>query len=146
MSSCADSVGGDCDDMNATVFPGSASQEAFSGECMMDADGDGYGASTASAYYDVGSDCDDGDARVNPSQSGYFAEPSTGIGTYDYNCDGTLEKQWTDQGDCNSWGSSIGDCTLGTAGWDGSVPGCGQPGSYMVVGIPTLVPHGGGLV
>jgi len=99
---------------------------------MMDADGDGYGANTASAVYDPGSDCDDGDSRVNPSQSGYFSTPSYGTGTFDYNCDGSLEKQWTDYGSCDSWGSSIGDCTLGDAGWHGSVPGCGQDGAYLV--------------
>jgi len=36
-------------------------------------------------------DCDDGDANVHPGQTGWFAKASLGIGTFDYDCDGTVE-------------------------------------------------------
>ncbi len=50
-------------------------------------------------------DCDDHDLNVNPDQAGYFPYPSAGNGTYDYNCDGTLEKQTTEE-----IGASCGLC------------------------------------
>jgi hypothetical protein len=76
------------------------------GPCAVyyrDADSDGYGdpATTKVAcasgpaptgYVTNSADCDDGDARVNPAQTGYFSSPSIGKGTFDYNCDGSLEK------------------------------------------------------
>jgi hypothetical protein len=37
-------------------------------------------------------DCDDHDANVFPGQTGYFSTISKGVGTFDYNCDGTIEK------------------------------------------------------
>ena len=37
-------------------------------------------------------DCDDGDSQANPNQTGWFTSPSKSKGTFDYNCDGTVEK------------------------------------------------------
>jgi hypothetical protein len=38
-------------------------------------------------------DCDDGDPNVNINQTGYFAVPSAGKHTFDYNCSGTVENE-----------------------------------------------------
>ena len=48
----------DCDDADATVFPGNT-LDATAGECMLDADGDSYGDASAGSPYDAGTDCDD---------------------------------------------------------------------------------------
>ncbi len=85
------------------------------GACMLyyqDADGDGYGnkdgtvaAGTAKVGCSNGqppaagfvadhSDCDDGDPNAHPGQTAYFGTKSIGLAhTFDYNCDGMLEKQ-----------------------------------------------------
>ncbi len=74
-----------------------------------DSDVDGYGDKTGtltngkavagcvgdtapSGYVADNTDCDDGDGNVLPGQTAYFGSPSMGVGTFDYNCDGTLEK------------------------------------------------------
>ena len=73
-----------------------------------DADGDGVGdkfgtlanggAKTACAdspppgYVDSATDCDDGDPDVRPGQNAFFDVPSQTRGTFDYDCDGTLDK------------------------------------------------------
>ncbi len=80
------------------------------GACQIfyqDADGDGYGnksgtisAGTAKAgcagappkgFVEDNTDCDDGDINVHPGQTGWFGTRSLGIGTFDYDCDGTQE-------------------------------------------------------
>ena len=76
----------------------------------QDADGDGYGnkngttaAGTAmpgcvgsppAGFVADNSDCDDGDASVHPGQTGWFTTASKGIGTFDYDCDGTVVKEF----------------------------------------------------
>ena len=73
-----------------------------------DSDVDGYGdrtgsltAGTAKAgcagtpptgFVADNSDCDDKDANVHPGQTGYFGTVSKGTGTFDYDCDGTLDQ------------------------------------------------------
>ncbi len=76
----------------------------------QDADGDGYGnkngttaAGTAmpgcvgsppAGFVADNTDCDDGDASVHPGQTGWFTAASKGIGTFDYDCDGTAVKEF----------------------------------------------------
>ena len=58
-SSGGDIVSGtDCNDSDADLYPG-AVQEASATECMIDADGDGYGDKSPGSGYDAGTDCDD---------------------------------------------------------------------------------------
>ncbi|HLK91875.1 MAG TPA: hypothetical protein VKZ18_18430 [Polyangia bacterium] len=73
-----------------------------------DSDVDGYGdrngtitAGTAKAgcagsppagFVADNTDCDDKDANVHPGQTAYFGTVSKGTGTFDYDCDGTIEK------------------------------------------------------
>jgi hypothetical protein len=84
------------------------------GSCQLyyrDADGDGYGdeygtvasgsaivgcsnaAAPPTGFVASNTDCDDGDANANPAQTGWFTTPSKGRGTFDYNCDGIVEKE-----------------------------------------------------
>jgi len=55
----------DCDDSDGTVYPGSVDEAAYN-ECMLDADGDGYGDAAPPFGYDPGSDCDDADGTIYP--------------------------------------------------------------------------------
>ena len=54
----------DCNDDDATVFPGSVAESADL--CLLDADGDGFGDAGASAPYDAGTDCNDTDSFTFP--------------------------------------------------------------------------------
>jgi hypothetical protein len=96
------------------------------GACRLfyrDADGDSYGdsntasavvgcsnASPPSGYVADNTDCDDKDANAHPGQTAYYGGPSLGTGTYDYNCDGKIEKQTPEYpgGSCAYCGSSGG--------------------------------------
>ena len=71
----------DCDDFDASTFPGSAENDSET-ECMTDADGDGYGSSTAASPVAAGTDCDDSNASIHPG-----ADETEGDGD-DSNCDG----------------------------------------------------------
>jgi hypothetical protein len=71
----------DCDDTDASTFPGSAENDSET-ECMTDADGDGYGSSTAASPVAAGTDCDDSNASIHPG-----ADETEGDGD-DSNCDG----------------------------------------------------------
>ena len=72
---------GDCDDGSALTFPGAAPLDSAT-DCMIDADGDGYGASSVSGSVSPGDDCDDAEASINPS-----ATEGVGDGV-DQDCDG----------------------------------------------------------
>jgi hypothetical protein len=101
------------------------------GACRLfyrDADGDSYGdsntanavvgcsnASPPSGYVADNTDCDDKDANVHPGQTVYYGVPSKGTGTYDYNCDGKIEKQTPEYpgdscGYCGSSGGTFLNC------------------------------------
>jgi hypothetical protein len=73
----------------------------------LDFDGDGYGnlpgagsvnyvgcsdVAPKPGYVPDDTDCDDHDANVHPGQTAYFSTKSAGTHTFDYDCDGTLEK------------------------------------------------------
>jgi hypothetical protein len=102
------------------------------GACRLfyrDADGDSYGdgntanavvgcdnASPPSGYVADNTDCDDRDANVHPGQTAYYGTTSLGTATYDYNCDGKLEKQTPEYpgescGYCGSSGGMFLNCT-----------------------------------
>jgi hypothetical protein len=89
------STGDDCDDADASTFPGAAYLEPtpFGGEpyCMRDLDGDGYGDGTPDHDEVVaGTDCDDEDTEVHPDAS----EVCDGVDT---DCDGGVEAAELDQ-------------------------------------------------
>ena len=72
----------DCDDSNAMAYPGAAELDSET-ECMLDADGDGYGdMNPENTAITAGTDCNDSDAATNPG-----AAETEGDGV-DSNCDG----------------------------------------------------------
>lgn len=112
-----------------------------------DVDMDTYGDDSAlmrgvtqpSGYVSRGGDCDDTDMRANPGQTRYFTTPRTG-GGWDFNCDLTTTRRITS----STLGFSdymttlttfpLMGCTmlmsLGTAGWVGTAPDCGESRQY----------------
>lgn len=83
------SAAGDCASLNCATY-------------FEDLDGDGYGsantltlcedagAAAPPGYSTVSGDCCDHDAYANPGQTAYFTTPNV-CGSWDYNCDGTIE-------------------------------------------------------
>jgi len=142
----------DCDDSLGAVNPGAPeicgdgidnncntlTNEQNAVGCQIffaDNDADGFGTAASNACYCEGqypytgtttTDCDDNSAQVFPGQTQYFNTPN-GNGNFDYNCDGNQELQYTSTGACNS---SFVSCD-GVDGWVGSVPNCGQSGSFV---------------
>lgn len=106
-----------------------------------DADGDTYGAKGGSAqcwcapghapYTGTNNtDCLDSNNQVHPGQTAFFAF-ERGDGKYDYNCDGSSEKQWTGTTTgCIASFSNL-SCDVGSSGWQGSEKACGTSGNYL---------------
>ncbi|MAA79900.1 MAG: hypothetical protein CL916_11640 [Deltaproteobacteria bacterium] len=78
----------DCDDSSALTYPGAAYLESLT-DCMLDGDGDGFGADIVSSTVDAGSDCDDTDDLIHPNAT----EVCDGI---DNDCDSLLDDADTD--------------------------------------------------
>ena len=74
----------DCDDSNEFTYPGVASNESSSTDCMTDVDGDGYGDSSPASGVTSGTDCDDAQSTVNPVAT----EVCDGL---DNDCDGDID-------------------------------------------------------
>ncbi len=76
----------DCDDTDASTYPGAAELEDDLTVCTRDADGDGWGDDTIADGETVvaGSDCDDSDAEINPDA----AEVCEDGDQVDSDCDG----------------------------------------------------------
>jgi hypothetical protein len=89
-----------------------------------DCDGDGFDGPQCG-----GDDCDDSDSRVFPGQELYFATETIG-GGFDYDCDGSEEKEHTQATRCNLL--DLGDCTTQPEGFLDPLPACGAPGEYGV--------------
>ena len=103
---------------------------------FLDGDSDGYGSSTTpgkclcskSGNYKVTdkSDCYDGNGNAHPNQGGWF-KVHRGDGSYDYDCNGSGDKHWSQV--ASSCTLSLEVCS-GTAGWSGSAPACGAGGTW----------------
>jgi uncharacterized protein (TIGR03382 family) len=72
----------DCDDSNASTYPGAAEGESTS-DCMTDNDGDGYGDDSPASGVTAGTDCDDSDAASFPGGTEAVGDE------VDADCDGT---------------------------------------------------------
>jgi hypothetical protein len=142
----------DCDDYSAAVHPGASEVcDGDDNDCdgltddadpgvtgtstlYADSDGDGYGdpststvaCSGLSGWVSNSSDCYDGNAEANPAQSGYF-EIDRGDGSYDYDCNGVNDAQYTSAGSCGGWPA----CAT-YAGWDSHVRACGVTANYII--------------
>jgi hypothetical protein len=144
-------IDGDCDDANASVSPagtetcgdgvdndcdGTADERNASGctTYYYDFDGDGYGSTagrclcTQDGYYTsrYSTDCYDSNASANPGATSWFTN-DRGDGSFDYNCDGSQAKYYSDRGSCSG---AVWVCTT-NAGWDGSVASCGSTASWI---------------
>jgi hypothetical protein len=99
-----------------------------------DSDGDGWGdpadpidagCDPPPEYIGNNKDCNDDDPDVNPAQTSFFKKPAKLSLSYDYNCDGVEEKQYTDVTDCDG---ACGD--IAVSGWANKVPDCGEKGTW----------------
>ena len=89
-----------------------------------DEDGDGHAGQSSG-----GDDCCDSDADAFPGST-HSSASTNACGSYDFNCDGVIEKRWSSRGSC--------DCNTGctacieTTGWENSsVPSCGQSADFI---------------
>ncbi len=107
-----------------------------------DGDGDGYGVSSpagqcwcdsgAGAYTaDNTNDCYDSNASAHPGASGYYTY-QRGDGSYDYNCNGSEEKESTAiSGGCSWSVITYISCEENGAGFASTVPACGSTGQWI---------------
>ena len=117
--------------------------------CYPDADGDGYATAfaTARVLCSGGScaanetsrppregeqDCDDNEPNAYPGQTAYFATPRRGLGGYDYDCDGAIQRVHPDSvlpcfGDFGDFTA----CMSNPTGLD-AIPPCGVNGDLAV--------------
>ena len=114
--------------------------------CYSDQDEDGFGNPDTDTQRDGdscptgevqnGDDCYDQNDEVYPGQTNYSTS-SRGDGSFDYNCNGTADKEYTKTysgGTCEPRGSAP-DCKWRepgnvSTGWQDSVPDCGEEATY----------------
>lgn len=106
-------------------------------EFYLDSDDDGYGADNTEeiwcpsqveeGYVTADGDCNDSLATVNP-MAGFHDSPRPNE-SYDWDCSGPEEPQYTGSGSCN--GGAVSGCTL-NEGWSDGQPACGEQANYVV--------------
>lgn len=104
-----------------------------------DRDSDGFGDASAAAIFSSSSpqgyvanatDCYDNNASAKPGQGAFF-ETNRGDGSFDYDCDGTIQQQWTElERGCFQTGNLVGHCQA-NQGWVGSVASCGEARNWL---------------
>jgi hypothetical protein len=122
-----DGIDNDCDGTNNEA--GAAGCQGY----YTDADGDTWGVGSSQCLCvpsgnrtaTRSGDCYDNNGNARPGQGGWFGG-HRGDGNFDYNCDNQQTRRWT-QG-ASSCSLTLSGCA-GTEGW-GSVPNCGDPGSW----------------
>jgi hypothetical protein len=141
----------DCNDTDPSAFPGATeSCDGADNNCdgfideegalgcswyYQDVDLDGFGstismctcAPTGDFTSILSSDCYDDSALVSPTHTSFHTS-QRGDGSYDYNCDDTEERQWTDISDTCGFFSDFG-CSAAN-GWSGGPPSCGASGTW----------------
>jgi hypothetical protein len=72
----------------------------------------GCAGSPPAGFVADNTDCDDHDSNAHPGQTNYYSTASQGVGTFDYNCDGTLEKGVVEYpgGYCTFCGTTTASC------------------------------------
>jgi len=99
-----DTCEGDCDDHDASTYPGAADEESAT-ECMTDADGDGWGDDSPSGGVTAGTDCDDTDPAVSPVD-----RDGDGYSGCDGDCDDTDAEDIPQDFDSDGYTACEGDC------------------------------------
>ena len=152
---------GDCDDSCATCFPGNPETcDGFDNDCdgdsdeqnasgcltyYQDVDNDGYGTTTSVCSCSpegdftttTSGDCFDDGVKASITYPGAPYSTSTSPrgdnGTYDFDCDGTEEKYYTDLADCYGGWYGASTCSNGwysrnsfTGALNPTVTPCGQ--------------------
>jgi len=106
--------------------------------------------------YSYNIDCYDGESATtnaelaHPGQTNYYTT-NRGDGSFDYDCNGYQDKEWTQSGgQCPScqWDGYMFYCEQigyygGLVGWEGSAPACGVSGTYVVDPGPLCSPGRG---
>ena len=132
---CGDGLDNDCD--------GNTNQQNAIGcsQYYLDNDGDGFGVNGATQCWceatfpytgsiNPAADCYDNNANAYPNASGYYTN-HRGDGSYDYNCNGAEERQYTGTyAGCTNW-VALGSCNANAYGWNAVVPSCGNTGQYI---------------
>ena len=130
-------LSGDCDDASSGTWR----------HRYRDVDLDGHGAGAqlcvgdASGFAESSDDCDDADNRVHPGQLSYFSAPRSD-NSYDFDCD----RQSTPQNVCNTSATTTACSTASVTGvvegWVGTIPVCGQSGTYRgcIVSLSSTCP------
>ncbi len=142
----------DCDDSTAAAYPDApeycddidndcdgVTDESGAVDCTTwyyDFDGDGYGSESGSSrclcdtsgYYrsTTDDDCYDLNSSAYPGATSYW-RVDRGDGSYDYDCDGSESSYYTSTYSCSY---TLLWCDTYTNGWSGSVPDCGEAGTY----------------
>lgn len=155
---------------SGSIVIGSSGQLREAYLYMADSDSDGYPANSTqytgsasgrrrrSVLTSYTTDCYDSNSNAKPGQSSYFTT-HRGDGSFDYNCDGSQTKRYTQTGgrceNCSSearkedskffatliedalafqhFPNGNGECFplgVGGTGWSGSAPGCGSSATY----------------
>jgi hypothetical protein len=150
-------VDGDCNDADYTVHPSAIEVcgDGIDNNCdgqlnsrdaigcrnfYRDMDGDTYGITGGTqCWCDSGSypytgltatDCYDSNANAFPGQPAYFTS-HRGDGSYDYNCSGGEERQYSTVSSGCAWDIVYIDCECDTAGWATSTPACGASARWI---------------
>jgi Putative metal-binding motif len=116
------------DDCNGLVDDGASLPGCVN--LYADTDGDGFGDTSTlaclctapSGYTNVGGDCDDADFTVKPGQAAFFNVASA-HGSFDYNCDGNVEMNWSLPVASCTYNGSTCDYVYG---FKDSIPACGE--------------------
>lgn len=95
---------GDCDDLDAFTYPGSAEREAVFA-CMTDSDGDGWGSDSPIFGVAAGTDCDDLDPGMNNDDA-----DGDGLGVCAGDCDDNDARINFQDNDGDGFHTCAGDC------------------------------------
>jgi hypothetical protein len=147
----------DCDDDDYSINPGARedcstdadddcdgnynAQNALGcTDFWYDGDGDTYGIrGPTECWCDEGrypytgldtNDCYDSNADANPANTSFFTY-HRGDGSYDYDCTGSEEKQYTNVASACAWDVVYIDCDCDSPGWERGVPRCGSSALWI---------------
>ncbi len=110
-----------CGDSETSSSGVGGSQGGAGGSVECDVDGDGVDSQACG-----GDDCCDTDASV-PSND--FHDTAHGCGSFDYDCDGSIDEEIDNLGEqC----PAMGACGAPVTGWEAIKPQCGETGTWIM--------------